>query len=232
MARVLAALASIPTRANLLPRVIASLRPHVDELAVYLNGYREVPSSVLKFADHHVLDPENRGAERKLFWADKHDGICLSCDDDFAYPADYVPTMVAAVERWGGRAIVTAHGREYRGRVDSFYGFVRQRLGIIHHEVKRGMWVNHPGTGVMAWDARRVHLPAEWPLQNIADMQVALWAQQNAVPIWLVPHRARWLESFATLDPNGIFRTSQSEGHRRRNELLSRADWHLFMVSE
>lgn len=232
MARVLAAIASIPTRAHLLPRALRSLRPFVDVLAVYLNGFDEVPDAVAELADLHVCDPKNRGAEGKLHWAGQHDGIYLSCDDDFAYPADYVPTMVEAVERWGGRAIVTAHGREYRGEPSGFYDFVRKRLGIVHHEVKRGYWVNHPGTGVMAWDARRVRLPGEWPERNVADMQVALWAQRNAVPIWLIPHPARWIESFATLDPNGIFRTSQAEGHARRNALLRQTDWRLFTLDE
>jgi len=83
---------------------------------------------------------------------------------------------------------------------------------------------------VMAWDARRVRIPSEWPERNVADMQLALWAQRNAVPIWLIPHRARWLESFATLDPNGIFRTSQAEGHGRRNALLRQTDWRLFTL--
>lgn len=231
MARTLAAIASIPSRAHLLPRALKSLRPHVDVLAVYLNGYGEAPAEITGLADLVVADPENRGAEKKFHWASEHDGIYLTCDDDFAYPPDYVPTMVEAVERFGGRAIVTAHGREYRGEPTGFHDFVRKRVGLYHQHVKRGIWVNHPGTGVMAWDARRVRIPAEWPLRNIADMQVAVWAQRNAVPIWLVPHQARWLESFATLDPGGIFRSSQAEGHARRTALLKTTEWRLFEIA-
>ncbi len=226
-ARVLAAIASVERRAHILPKALASLRPHVDVLAVYLNGYRETPAAVAKLADIIIRDDENRGAERKFHWATEHDGIYLTCDDDFAYPADYVPTMVAAVKRWGGKAIVTAHGREYRGDPKAFHGFVRQRLGTVFHEVKRGYWVNHPGTGVMAWDTRTVPIPSEWPERNISDMQVAVWAQRNGVPIWLIPHRRGWLESFATLDPQGIFRTSQAEKHARRNALLQQVEWKL-----
>lgn len=231
MSRTLAAIASVERRAHLLPKALASLRPHVDTLAVYLNGYGEVPAEVSRLADIVVRDDENRGAEKKFHWAAEHDGIYLSCDDDFAYPADYVPTMVAAVERWDGRAIITAHGREYRGSPKVFQAFVRKRFGTVFHEVKRGFWVNHPGTGVMAWDTRHVRVPAEWPERNAADMQVAVWAQRNDVPIWLIPHPKSWLESFATLDPNGIYRTSEAEGHRRRNSILQRIDeWKLFTV--
>lgn len=229
-APVLAALASVARRAHLLPRVVASLRPHVDILAVYLNGYGSVPDCVKRSADLHVLDPVNGGAEKKLHWAEQHEGIYLSCDDDFSYPEDYVPTMVRAVERWRGRAIVTAHGRVFTGRPHEFNQSVRSKLGIVHYEVKEGRWVNHGGTGVMAWDASAVKVPATWPERNIADMQVSLWAQRNKVPIWLVPHKRRWLDSFATLDPNGIFRSSQAEGHRRRNTLLQQTEWNLHTI--
>lgn len=234
----LAALASIPTRAHLLPRVLASLRPQVDKLYVYLNGYDETPACVAELADEHVLDPENRGAEAKLYWADKHEGVVLSCDDDFVYtgtPA-YVPTMLAALERWQGLAIVTAHGRTYRGRPRSVDAFVPGSRGIIHSCVRRGRFVNHAGSGVMAWDTRRVRIPAlGWPERNAADIQIAAWAQRSRVPIWLVPHPGRWLGSLASMDPQGIFLTSRATGHATRNRVLHELSaelggWTLFEI--
>lgn len=217
----LAAVASIPRRAHLLPESLGSLRPQVDRLHVYLNGYDEVPDCVRDLADEYVLDRENGGAEKKLHWSDWNEGIYLSCDDDFVYVEDYVATMVAAVEQWGGRAIVTAHGRSYRGRSPrNVHDVVPGSLGIIHKRVDEGRWVNHGGTGVMAWDARVIRVPSSWPLKNCADMQLAIWAQNAGVPMWLIPHKAHWLRPLAMLDPEGIFKTAQREGFRRRNELL------------
>lgn len=218
--KTLAALASIPARAGFLPKVLESLRPQVDRLHVYLNGYTAVPECVRRLADEHVLSPVNQGAERKLHWADAHDGIYLSCDDDFVYPGEYVRTMVDAVLRWGGRAIVTAHGRTYRAYPRSVFDIDPKSLGIIHKRVDRGRFVNHGGTGVMAWDASRLKLPTTFPERNILDMQVAVWAQQSKVPIWLIPHKAHWLGALAPMDPKGIFRSSQREGHSRRNRML------------
>lgn len=215
----MAALATVPSRAHLLERALASLRPQVDRVAVYLNGFSEPPPSVLRFADVYVLDPENRGAERKLHWADRYTGVYLSCDDDFAYPSDYAATMVAAVRQWGGRAIVTAHGRQYVEQPTSVHDVVPGSVGIVHQRVRLGHWVNHGGTGAMAWDASVVRVPSVWPDRNIVDMQVALWAQRAGAPMWLIPHRDGWIESLATCDPRGIFRASQAEGHRRRNAL-------------
>jgi len=221
----LAALASIPGRAHLLPKALESLRPQVDRIHVYLNGYDSVPECVEHLADEHVLSPENQGAERKLHWSQSFDGVYLTCDDDFIYPEDYVCTMVDAVLRWSSKAIVTAHGRTYKPTARMVHHVVPESLGTLYMDVPHGRFVNHGGTGVMAWDARRIHVPNTFPARNMADMQVAIWAQMNRVPIWLIPHKKDWLTSLAPLDPKGIFRSSQAEGHARRNRLLRQYAW-------
>lgn len=229
---VLAALAAIPERAGFLPQVLRSLRPHVDRLCVYLNGWTEAPKSVHDMADDFVVDPENGGAERKLWWAQDWDGHYCSVDDDFVYPPNYVATMVEAVERWRGLAFVTAHGRQYVDQPRNVHQVVPGSVGIVHRNVHQGGWVNHGGTGVMAWDAAQIQVPRDWPESNMVDMQLACWAQDHRIPMWLVSHPAHWLEPLAMLDPRGIFRASQAEGHRRRNLLLqSRDRWSVYHVA-
>ncbi len=234
MSQALAALAAQPRRAQLLPRVLASLRPQVDRLCVYLNGWTEAPACVLELADEHVLDPLNAGAEKKLHWAEEWGGLYCSTDDDIVYPPDYVSTMRRAVERWEGRAIVTAHGRAYAGTPRGVHNVVPMSLGHYDRNVRPGRWINHGGTGVMVWDASRVRVPATFPERNIADMQVAVWAQQTQTPIWLLPHEAHWFKPLALLDPDGLFRSSQLERHARRNRLLSTQGkakpWQIFEV--
>jgi hypothetical protein len=216
----LASLASVPEREHLLVQALESLRPQVDRLHVYLNGYEADPCCVQDLADKYVLSPENHGAERKFHWAQAHAGVYLTCDDDFVYAEGYVATMVDAVLRWDGRAIVTAHGRTYRPQARNVFDVVPGSVGIIHKRVGNGRWVNHGGTGVMAWDASKLAVPTSFPERNLADMQLSVWAQLNQVPIWLIPHEAHWLKSLASLDPAGIFRSSQAEGHERRNRLI------------
>lgn len=217
---VLAALATIPTREAFLPLVLRSLRQQVDRLCVYLNGHESVPASVLELADEHVLDSTNVGAERKFWWAEKHDGVYLSCDDDIVYPADYAAAMAAAVDERGGGEIVTAHGRCYVGRPSAVHE-VTGPIGFFHKRVDCGRRINHGGTGVMAWDASRIRMPTEWTERNMADLQVAVWAQRAGIPLWLVPHQAHWLQPLALTDPNGIYKTAQAERFQRRNALLA-----------
>lgn len=232
---VLAALAAQPRRAKLLPAVLASLRPQVDRLHVYLNGWDSVPACVRELADAHVLARENEGAERKLHWAEEWQGVYCSTDDDIIYPSDYVATMTAAIDRLQGRAIVTAHGRVYLGKPRGVHNVAPASVGHYDRNVHQGRFINHGGTGVMAWDASRVRVPSGFPLKNIADMQVAVWAQRTATPIWLIPHEAHWFKPLALLDPHGLFRASQTERHARRNALLreqgARQPWRVFEVS-
>lgn len=222
---VLACLASIPTREHFLPQVLASLRPQVDRLHVYLNGYASVPACVLDLADNWVLSADNMGAERKLQWAPEHTGIYLSCDDDLVYPSDYAKRMVAAVVEWGGEAICSAHGRTYEGRPRDVHDVSPGSIGTFLMTVPAGRLINHAGTGVMAWDASKVRVPAQWPMANIADMQMAIWAQQQRVPMYLVPHETGWIKNCLPQQP-GLFRQSQREQHHRRNTLLRTHEWY------
>lgn len=227
----LAALAAIPERAAFLPRVLGALRRQVDVLCVYLNGWKAAPPCVQELADRWVVDPENAGAERKLHWAESHSGIYLSCDDDYIYPGDYVATLTAEVERWSGLAIVTAHGRCYKGSPRNILETVPGSVGILDQTIASGRWVNHGGTGAMAWDTRGVTMPARWAERNMADMQVAIWAQRNRIPIRLIPHRAQWVRGLNPRDPRGLYHQSQLERHRRRTAALHRVEWQLFSLA-
>lgn len=237
--RVLAALATIPSRERFLPRVLASLRPQVDVLCVYLNTYTDAPACVRELADHYVCDPENKGAEAKLFWSNKpsfspaeDDGFFyLSCDDDLVYPPNYADTMCREVDRWSGRAIVTCHGRVYRPDATHWSHVIPSSVGLFYKRVNGGWWVNYSGTGVMAFHTGRVPVPNQWSQRNILDAQLAVWAQRERVPMWLAPHDARWIKPLALIDPSGIFRSSCRESHARRGALISSTKWELHSLS-
>jgi hypothetical protein len=228
----MAALAAQSRRADLLPRVLASLRPQVARLHVYLNGWDHVPACVRELADEHVLSATNDGAERKLHWAGEWRGLYCSVDDDIVYPANYVAVMREAVERLHGKAIVTAHGRAYAGKPRGVHAIEPKSFGHYDKNVKPGRLINHGGTGVMAWDSEIVRVPTSFPERNILDMQLAVWAQQNRVPMWLVAHEAHWFKPLALSDPHGIWQSSQKEHHTRRTKLLreqsARAPWQIF----
>jgi hypothetical protein len=230
--KTLVAVATLPEREALLPISLGSLRKQCDRLHVYLNGHAEVPACVRDLADDVVHAPENQGADVKFHWAHEHDGIYLSCDDDFTYPPDYVRRMAEAVERWEGQAFVTAHGRTYPPHPTGAGDQILGRAATLNHPVPHGRWVNHAGTGVLAWDATRIKVPLTYPVINRTDVQLSAWANARGIPIWVVHHSPNWLRPI----PNrcdSVGKQSRREGHATKNALLlAHPEWKLHEIRE
>jgi hypothetical protein len=228
----LVAVATTPDREALLPASLGSLRKQCDRLHVYLNGHADVPACVRELADVYAGGEENEGADKKFHWSREYDGIYLSCDDDFVYPPDYVARMTAGVERFGGRALVTAHGRTYPPHPTNVADQLRGRSATLTCRVPHGRWVNHAGTGVLAWDARVVQVPLEYPVLNMTDVQLSAWANREEIPIWVVPHNPGWLKPI----PNrceSISKRSRMERHGTKNALLlQHPEWKLHEVQD
>ena len=222
--RTLAVVVTMPGRP--LDQVLASLRPQVDELAVYCNGFDSPPKSALP--DYVRCDPDNTvGASGKFFLSRSHTGIYLACDDDLLYPPDYVQVMCDAVRRWDGRALVTCHGRElYAGR------FEAARLAYRALAACRGRWLNYPGSCALAFDTR-LKVPDVFPKNN-EESALAVWAQQHGVPIWLLPHEADWLQTLLPPKYKGptVWKAEKAAAFANRNAILSQVDeWWVHQVA-
>ena len=223
--RTLAVVVTMPGRP--LEQALASLRPQVDELTVYCNGFDSVPKSVA-LADHMFCDPDNNvGASGKFFLTRKWDGIYFACDDDLRYPPDYVQVMRDAVRRWDGQALVTCHGRVlHAGR------FEAARLTYRALDDCPERWLNYPGSCALAFDTQ-LQVPDVFPKNN-EESALAVWAQQHNIPIWLLPHRADWLQSLLPDKYDGptIWKAEKAAGFANRNAMLSQvADWSVHQVA-
>jgi hypothetical protein len=228
----LVAVATTLERVALLPSSLGSLRPQCDLLHVYLNGHAEVPEVVRELADVWILAPENTGPARKFHWAHAHAGVYLSCDDDFIYPPNYVARMTAELARWtallDAPLFVTAHGRTYpphpKDCADQIGGTATLQSNVPH-----GRWVNHAGTGVLAWDASKIKVPLEFPVRhNCHDVQVSAWANARGIPIWTVPHTSGWLRAIRHTGST-LGKQSRAEGHATKQALLlQHPEWKLY----
>lgn len=224
----LVAIATTPDRVALLGESLPSLRHQCDRLHIYLNGHTEVPPIVWDLADEHVLSATNEGADKKFHWAHEHGGIYLSCDDDFVYPPDYVARMAGAVQHWGGRALVTAHGRTFPPKPKDLADQVFK--GSLATHVPKGRWVNHAGTGVLAWDATQIQVPLSYPVKNRSDVQLSAWANARGIPIWLVPHSPTWLKPIRH-QGSTVGAASRAERHATNNALLhAHGEWKLHQL--
>lgn len=226
----LVAVATTAERVALLPQSLGSLRKQCDLLHVYLNGHAEVPACVRELADAYVLSAVNEGANKKFFWAHTHEGFYLSCDDDFVYPPEYVARMAGAVEHFRGRALVTAHGRTYPPHPTGVADQVLTRAATLGDHVLHGRWVNHAGSGVLAWNTGVIKMPLEYPVRKCTDVQLSAWANRHGIPIWVVPHRPGWLRPIPHAG-GSCGKDSRQEGHATREALLlQHGEWKLHEI--
>lgn len=186
---ILAVMATVPGREEALALCLLSLRPQVDQIKVICHDMTEPPQCVRDGADEWICEPDSRGSAAKLHWAKSHVGLYLGCDDDFLYPPDYVETMQRWVRRWKGRALVTCHGRILKPQSVEFGNVTHFWPPQGHTD---GGWINYPGGCAMAFDTR-LGVPDRVPGKNLEEAHLAVWAQLNRVPIWLVPHPKGWL---------------------------------------
>lgn len=217
--RVFASVASVPRRERALLRVVDALRPQVDQVRVYLNGYDTVPRRLER--DGVVVarsqDEGDRGDAGKVFWAGSTTGFHLLCDDDIEYPEDYAIRIVEGIERYRRRAAVAFHGSVLNDKV---LGYHRSRR-VLH--LSRGLRddvaVHVLGTGVAGWHTSALRVTAnDFPVPNMADVWFALLGQRRQVPFVCLSREAGWLREMPGLGGESLYARARHRSTRRAGE--------------
>lgn len=201
-----AVMASVSTRHKQREETIKSLAPQVTSVSWYRG---DVEGDKMKFND-----------------VDRVEGYYFSCDDDLIYPPDYVQKMIAKLQEYGNRVIVTAMGRiihhtpmikYYRSEYITKYSC----LG----EVTEDTWVHIPGSGVMVFHTDYFK-PEYFGNGFMADIWVAMEAQRKQVPILCMAHPALWIQQQQTDD--GIYEKYRDNDSEQVNAVNS-VDWKLYV---
>ena len=193
--KVIAQIATIPPRMILLKLVVHSLLPQVDKINIMLNGHRQVPT----FLNHPKIDyflmDNSKGDASKFFGLRGLKGYIFTCDDDLVYPTDYVSTMVAKLQKYDNKVILTNHGRIMKRKpVTNAY---TDRLYAYHclKEVTHETDIDIGGSGVMAWHSD--YFFPDYDLitsKNMGDIWIAKFAKDQGCKIVINPHRAGWIK--------------------------------------
>lgn len=225
----MAAVVTMPGREGLVGRVLESLRPQVDRLAVYLNGFSECPEELRGLVDDFQCDPGNiAGDTGNLFWSDKHDGLYFSCDDDLIYSQQYVDIMRYWLDKYHGRVITTIHGIQFQPRALTWAPESWRRRMTWSSVYLKPLWLHQPGSGVMGFHTD-LKIPSQWPEKNNADLFLAIWAQENQVPVLGLPHGGWEVQNILPKEAWSIFKESAQTSHKRRDELVrSVYPWRTF----
>lgn len=169
MTQVWAGMATITGREELRALAVNSILPQVDRLVV-ANG-------------------DERGDQAKFLGCEHAptDVIWIGIDDDLIYPADYVETIVAGLDR-------------YPGSVVSFHGWKMDETGECYVEnyrcleqVADDVEVHVAGTGVCAFRLDTIRpVMADFESVN-ADVWLAVRCQERGIARVVLSHPSYWI---------------------------------------
>jgi FkbM family methyltransferase len=209
-----ATLASIPSRERQLHDVVGRLLPQVDRLGVYLNGYVGVPPYLLnkKINVMESASSGDWGDAGKFAWSAHGSGYRAICDDDLAYPPDYIAKLVEGIERYGRTAVVGFHGAVLRTPVLDYYR--SRRLFHFTQGRNKDVPVHVLGTGVVGYHTSTLEVqPSDFTRANLADLLFARLGQQQRVPFVCLRQNAHWLVELADTRQGSVYmRAIQGQG--------------------
>lgn len=186
--------ASMPQRAAILKKAIASILPQVDTMQVVLNNFPDTPDW-LRDPKITVIHSDNRLEDGSRFIGIEGapPGYTLVFDDDIIYPPDYLATLITkAVDR---AVMVTPMGKILAPRpITSYYRGILKAFRTFE-EVSEDARVEVPGACGILWDNRIVKVSESDMLIPNSDICLAKVCRDNGVIPMVVAHRADWLKS-------------------------------------
>lgn len=217
---IVAGMATMPDRLSYVQNVVETIRPQVDVLRVYLNNFEGIPG---------FLKPEEACLSRdaagdlgdagKFYWIEdqeKHNYThYLTLDDDLGYPDDYVERLKYEFDARKGCAIVGVHGSEFSDPLEDFVTS-RQNRCRFYEGLDRARSVHILGTATTMWSRGTLEISrADFPKRNMGDLQLAIAAQNQAVPLVAISRPAQWITERRPWTEAGfsIWKRTKQDGH-------------------
>jgi hypothetical protein len=193
-----ASLAAMPAREKQLQQVIKSLLPQVDRINVYLNEWQQTPDFLTnkKITVFRSQDEAgDLGDVGKFYQCEKVRGYHFTCDDDLLYPADYVKTLINAIEKRSRKAVVSFHGRSFdQFPITSYYNGHASAISC-RKDCDQDTPAHVLGTGVLGYhtDTMKITL-ADFKAINMGDIWFSIQAELQNIPRVVLKHEAGWIQ--------------------------------------
>jgi hypothetical protein len=224
-----AAVASVPGRQVQLAAVVAAILPQVDVLHIYLNGYDAVPDFLQGKPAVRVARSQDWGDARdngKFFFLGEAGSYYLTLDDDLAYPADYVRTLLLDIEKYGRRAVVGVHGVLLADPMTRFYAN-RTVLGF-RHALAADRSVHLLGTGTVAFHRDTLALTySDFGEPGMADLWFAIAARRQGVPLRCVARGGGWVTDQATDKQESLYREYKAHDEVQTRVAREHGPWNV-----
>ena len=209
--RLVAGMATMPTRSHTAPLAIQSLVGQFDKFYLILNGYQQVPSWANIPGVTPILPDNNHdyGAAGKLLGLSLEDSIdntiYFCVDDDINYPEDFAHRLATFLKR-NKKCIVGVRGSVMLPNFKSW------RTDRINYSIKKRLRfkkkVDVIATCGCAFIPSQLSFePEKWPekYKNCVDLYFAKLAQSQGLKRWIISRRKRWLHSIEQIQEDSIY---------------------------
>jgi hypothetical protein len=143
----------MPSRINVLLKMIDSIYNQFDEIRIYFNEIDKVNPELITplIRDKiKIISGNNLTDNGKFYFISDSIEYYFMMDDDFIYPSDYVEKTLSNIEKHKG-CVITYHGRKLDGVGLNYYHGHKKAyrcMGTVSEDVI----VDVAGTGVTAFD--------------------------------------------------------------------------------
>lgn len=206
---IIGGMATMPSRAHTLGLALSSILPQLDRLYVYLDGFDEIPASLL--GEDKIVPvlstamPGLRVAGKFLaLTLEPANFIFVGCDDDIAYPAGYVSHSLKGLQRNHEAAIVGIHGILLREGLTSY----RSGRTVYHFadKLRKPVPVDVLGTGTVMFSAAHLRFDVSgWTNFMAADLCLAMEAARAGIPLICLSRRRAYLRALDGVQPDSCW---------------------------
>lgn len=205
---VIAGIASIPSRKDMLVKTVQSLLPQVDKVCVALNNYPDIPQELrsLRNVECVIMDNSLKDSAKFAF-TDQCDEWYISWDDDLIAPPDVVKRLIDGAIKY--KAVTSFHGKLYVPPVINFKRWVGNYrcLNTVAQDVK----VNLIGSGCACHNTKQVVVSIkDFPTPGKADVWFSRAITEQGVPIWVLAHRSGYIQYQAVPKGTTIWETTSN----------------------
>jgi hypothetical protein len=206
--RIVAGMATQPSRVRTARRVVSKLISQVDILVVHLDGFSEVPSWMEHEKIRTNVFPERSrvGAGGKLDCLEHclPGDLVVLVDDDVRLRKETIPYLLEGLSRQERNSVVGFHGSLLPVPVESY--LKSRRYVHLADQLTQDTRVDVIATCLTAWKFSDFAPKAQnWPFYNMVDLQFSLDAHVAGVELFLIKRRRNFIRFLAEKQPDSIY---------------------------
>ncbi len=223
----------MPPRIEALKESVVRILPQCDELHIYLNHFSEVPAFLIHpkittyLGFEHIGDMGDVG---KFYNCENwKDAYIFTVDDKILYPIDYTKKMIATIQKYKRKAVVSAHGRIFNDRKCTSYYFDCKVFRGCLMGFAKDEWVHEIGTGAMAFHTSTIpQVDLEvFPKTNMTDIYFSMWLQELNIPMMNPARANRWIGISTKHDDNYSIHNICNKNDAVQTNLVNSVEWKI-----